>query len=125
MHRFNFGDTVITLSDRDHFGHLLYPVGTVGTITAIDDDSMPYCVRAEDSKISYWYKENDIELYSGEKKVTDNTNAQDIIDEIKLIQKLLYKQTYERGNGDNKKRVILLNDAYAIISNAISELKKV
>lgn len=125
MHRFNFGDTVITLSDRDLFGHLLYPVGTVGTITAIDDDSMPYCVREEGSKISYWYAENEIELYDGEKKVTNDINAQDIIDEIKLIQKLLYKQTYERGNEDNKKRVILLNDAYAIINNAISELKKV
>ncbi len=125
MRRFNLGDTVITLSDRDHFGHPLYPVGTIGTITAIDDDSMPYCVRAEYSKTSYWYKENDIELYSGEKEVTDNTNTQDIIDEIKLIQKLLYKKTYERGNGDNKKRVMLLNDACAIIDNAISELRKI
>ena len=125
MHRFNFGDTVVTLSDRDASGHLLYPVGTIGTITAIDDDSLPYCVREEGSKFSYWYAENDIELYDGEKKVTNDINAQDIIDEIKLIQKLLYKQTYERGNEDNKKRVILLNDVYTIINNVISELREI
>lgn len=56
--KFKVGDKVITLKECDHSGTLLFPVGTIGTITEICSGSdLSYKVEAEDD---YWYYSEDM-----------------------------------------------------------------
>ena len=55
---FKIGDKVRTLVEIVN-GYKLFPVGTIGTITNIDDgEELPYYVWAEDFK-DYWYYPGD------------------------------------------------------------------
>ena len=64
--KFKVGEKVKTLKERDHYGTLLFPVGTIGTITGIYSDSdLPYKVETEDD---YWYYSKDMLEKAEERK---------------------------------------------------------
>lgn len=48
------GDTVRTIKDKDEHGYEVFPIGTIGKVTRIDDDELPYKVEAN----------NDYQFYS-------------------------------------------------------------
>lgn len=64
--KFKVGDKVITLKECDYAGTLLFPVGTIGTITEICFGSnLPYKVETEDD---YWYYSKDMLEKAEERK---------------------------------------------------------
>ena len=59
--KFKIGDKVRTTKDRDYFGRRVFPIGTVGKITAIENDDLAYAVSAKGDY--WWYSEDMLEKF--------------------------------------------------------------
>ena len=59
--KFYIGDKVRTLVEMVD-GYKLFPVGTIGVITNIDNDELPYGVYSEEFNDTWYYPEDALEL---------------------------------------------------------------
>jgi len=100
--KFNAGDEVITVKDHDGEGNEVFPIGTKGTIVAVNIESN-YPYRVMDDGGNHWfYNDEMIKAYNEE--CTDNVEKLDI--EAFLIAGEVLKKT----DGDDAKiREVIYN----------------
>ena len=90
--KYEVGDIVRTTKDRDRYGVEVFPIGTLGEITDIIEDNLPYTVRVNND---YWnYSEDMIELVNAEKIYEQGSN-----DTWELVK----KSTLELSHNENEK----------------------
>lgn len=67
--KFKVGDRVRTLTDRDCRGNTVFPTGTEGVITAVNEvGSLPYRVEKKGAEGDFWfYNDNMLELVETDK----------------------------------------------------------
>ena len=59
------GDKVRTLKDRDVNHNKVFPIGTIGKVTYVDDDDeLPYEVEADNDRL--WYSRDMLEVIESE-----------------------------------------------------------
>ena len=82
MREFKVGDVVRTIKERDYTDCPLFPVGTVGTITNISKQNLPYKVEADGD--FWWYSADMLELIETKGEIRKIT-----LDEAERISKMV------------------------------------
>ena len=88
--KFKVGDKVRVLIATDEFGNERHSPGTIGTIDRIDyyfSSIMPILVRPDRGSITFWYAENELELYA--ESEGKYTTIDECWEKISAMKKLL------------------------------------
>ncbi len=92
---FKVGDEVVTTKDHDYQENEVFPIGTKGVITYINEkSSVPYKVEAENGE--YWF-------YSDDMLKDDNEEYTDEVEELDIEAYLIAGEVLEKAKGNGGK----------------------
>ena len=88
--KYKVGDVVRTLIGTDTHGNKLFPKGTIGTITVIQEfERLPY--RVETDKNGYYYSADMIEPVDDDGTLKREMTREEVIERLKSIKSLVDK----------------------------------
>ena len=89
--KYKVGDVVKTLVDTDMHGNKLFPEGTIGTITVIQEfERLPYMVETDENEW-YYYSADMIEPVDENGTPKHEMTREEIIERLKSIKSLVDK----------------------------------
>lgn len=100
--KFNVGEAVITVKDRDNAGNEVFPKGTKGVIIRVDGGAK-YPYKVTDGFGNFWF-------YNDEMLKADNEECTDNVEKLDIEAYLIAGEVLEKTNGDGGKiREVIYN----------------
>ena len=115
-------DRIYTVKDIDCGGCKLFPIGTVGTVVEINDDSscnLPYRIRS-DRGGSWWYSRDMIIPLSDAN--IDEQIVGEVVKELQVIEKKIREKGYCSYPHDDENKVVNLTDIKTAITESIDSM---